>query len=111
MTLILQFQDIRYKIKLYNKFDDPNKDQIVFSMQPDHGLYYPKKNFNSFSKLSRLLTRLRNKPFENLVGKGENAWNQHFLLFQPFFYPSQNKFQFFSYIYFVVCKCFQSEPA
>ena len=25
------------------------------------------------------------KPFENIVGKGENAVNQHFLLFQQFF--------------------------
>ena len=24
---------------------------------------------------------LRKKPFENIVGKGENAGNQHFLLF------------------------------
>ena len=27
----------------------------------------------------------RNKPFENIVGKGENAGNQHFLLFPHFF--------------------------
>ena len=26
------------------------------------------------------------------------------------FYPTQNKFQFFSHIYFVVCKCFQFGP-
>ena len=25
------------------------------------------------------------KPFENIVGKGENAGNQHFLLFQQCF--------------------------
>ena len=37
---------------------------------------------------------LKNKPFENIMGKGENAGNQHFLLF-----PSQNNFQFFSHIY------------
>ena len=36
---------------------------------------------------------LKKKPFENIVGKGENAGNQHFLLF-PVFYPSQKKFQF-----------------
>ena len=46
---------------------------------------------------------LYKKPFENIVGKGENAGNQHFLLFPPcFFCSSQNKFQF----HFVVCKCF-----
>ena len=27
------------------------------------------------------------RPFENIVGKGENAGNQHFLLFHNVFYP------------------------
>ena len=41
---------------------------------------------------------LEKKTFENIVGKGENACNQHFLLFpQCFFYLSQNRFQFFSH--------------
>ena len=30
---------------------------------------------------SRLLTTPRKRLFENIVGKGENADNQHFLLF------------------------------
>ena len=50
---------------------------------------------------------LPHNPFENIVGKGENAGNQHFLLFPQFFYPSQKQFLFLSYIYFLVCKCFQ----
>ena len=29
------------------------------------------------------------KPFENIVGKGENAGDQHFLLFQQCFLPVQ----------------------
>ena len=37
--------------------------------------------------------------FENIVEKGENAGNQHFLLFQQcFFCPSQNQFQYLSYL-------------
>ena len=32
------------------------------------------------------LTTLRKKPIENIVGKGENAGNQHFLLFPMMFY-------------------------
>ena len=34
---------------------------------------------------------LRKKPFENIVGKGENAGNQHFLLFPQCFlsFPKQ----------------------
>ena len=35
--------------------------------------------FNSTTQ-SRLLMTLDKKPFENIVGKGENAGNQHFLL-------------------------------
>ena len=53
---------------------------------------------------------LYKNPFENIVGKGENAGNQHFLLSYNVFNPSQNKLQFFSHIYFVVCKCFQFAP-
>ena len=30
---------------------------------------------------------LKEKPFENIVGKEENAGNQHFLLFPQCFYP------------------------
>ena len=61
---------------------------------------------------SRLSTTLTEKAFENIVGKGENADNQHFHLFtfsHDVFYLSENKFQIFVHIYnyFVVCKCFQ----
>ena len=40
-----------------------------------------------FTTQSRLLTNLRKKPFENIVEKGENAGNQHFLLFPQCFLP------------------------
>ena len=53
---------------------------------------------------------LYEKPFENIVEKGENAGNPYFFLFHSVFYPSHYKFQFFSHIYFVVCKCFQFGP-
>ena len=66
---------------------------------------FPTSNFNSdwFSKVcswikvenllpcqlfttqSRILTTLKKKPLENIVGKGENAGNQHFLLFTQCF--------------------------
>ena len=35
------------------------------------------------------LTTMRKKPSENIVGKGENASNQHFLLFAQCFLPNQ----------------------
>ena len=40
-----------------------------------------------FTTQSRLLTTPRKKPFENIVEKGENADNQHFLLFPQCFLP------------------------
>ena len=38
-----------------------------------------------FTKQSRLLTTLKRKALENTMGKGENAGNQHFLLFPTVF--------------------------
>ena len=40
---------------------------------------------------SRLLTTLYKTPFENTIGKEENAVNQHFVLFLQFLsFPPQN---------------------
>ena len=41
----------------------------------------------TFTTQSRLLTTLGKKSFENIVGKGENDGNQHFLLFPQSFLP------------------------
>ena len=38
-----------------------------------------------FPTQCRLFMTLEKKPFENIVGKGENAGNQHFLLFPTMF--------------------------
>ena len=40
-----------------------------------------------FTTQSRLLTALEKEYFENIAGKGENAGNQHFLLFPQCFLP------------------------
>ena len=40
------------------------------------------------------LVTLKKKPFENYVGKGENAGNQHFLYFPPCFQPIPKEFVF-----------------
>ena len=51
-----------------------------------------------FNSLPHILTT-KKKPFQNIAWKGENAGNQHFLLFTQCFLPSQNKkFQFFNRI-------------
>ena len=42
-------------------------------------------NFKLFTKQSQLLMILRKEPFENIVKKGENGGNQHFLLFPQCF--------------------------
>ena len=42
-----------------------------------------------FTTQSRLFTTLKKKAFESIVGKGENAGYQHFLLFPQCFLPFQ----------------------
>ena len=37
------------------------------------------------------LTPLKKKPFENIMGRGENAGNQHFLLFSEGFLPIRKR--------------------
>ena len=51
--------------------------------------------FQLFTSQSQLLTTLKKKPFENIVGKGENAVNQHFLLFPQCFLPFSKYISFF----------------
>ena len=46
----------------------------------------------------------KNKCFENIMGKGEILVISTFFFSHYAFYPSQSKFQFFCYIYFVVFK-------
>ena len=48
-----------------------------------------------FNLQSLLLTPLRKKPFENTIGKGENAGNQHFLLFPQCFLPFPEQISIF----------------
>ena len=36
----------------------------------------------SLYETTQFLSALRKRPFENIIGKGENAGNQHFHLFQ-----------------------------
>ena len=42
------------------------------------------------------------KPFENIVGKGENAGNQHFLLFPQSFLPFPKQISFLQLHVFLV---------
>ena len=53
----------------------------------------------TLSTQCQLLTILEQKAFENIVGKGENAGNQHFLLFPTVFYPSHDKLEIFESLF------------
>ena len=44
-----------------------------------------------FTTQSQLLTTLSKTPFENIEEKGENAGNQHFVLFPECFQPCQRQ--------------------
>ena len=46
-------------------------------------------------------TTLKIKPFENIVGKGENAGNQLFLLFPQYFLPFPKQISFFQSLLFL----------
>ena len=48
------------------------------------------------------MTSCEKKPFENNMGKGENAGNQHFLLFPQCFTLPKTKFNFSATLNFVL---------
>ena len=48
-----------------------------------------------FTTQSQFLMTLRKKSFENIVGKAENADNQHFLLFPQCFLPFPKQISIF----------------
>ena len=48
-----------------------------------------------------LIWTLRKKPFENIVGKGENTGYQHFLLFPQCFLPFRTQISIFKAHLFV----------
>ena len=47
------------------------------------------KETSTLNHTMRLLTPLRKKHFENIVGNGQNAGNKHFLPFPQCFLPSE----------------------
>ena len=60
-------------------------------------LYHTIQTFNNSDKVA----------LEKIVGKGENAGNQHFLLFPQCFLLFPMQTSILSHIHHVVCKCFQ----
>ena len=52
---------------------------------------------------SKVLTTLMEKAFGNIVGKGENAGNQHFLLFLQCFMSYPKRAYFFPEAHSICC--------
>ena len=60
-----------------------------------------------FTTHLRLLMTLYKKPFENIVGNGENAGNQHFLLFPECFLPFLKQISIFQlHLFFLSANAF-----
>ena len=49
-------------------------------------------SFNPLQLNGDFLRTLRERPFENIVGKGDNSGNQHLLLSQKVFFPVKDNF-------------------
>ena len=63
-----------------------------------------------FTTQSRLLTTLKQKPFENIWKNVKMLVTSILSFSHNVFYPSQNKALFLIYIYFVICNCFEFGP-
>ena len=78
------------------------------TVQSDLDLHHPQRLLLSLTLGKELATLGKKKTkkqkilFENIVGKGENAGNQHFLLCQQFFLPFQNQISNFR-LYLFYC--------
>ena len=73
------------------KFNFNFKVAFIFSSPKSFILNWAKilsfgKELKPFTLQSRVYRTLGNKAFENIVGKGENAGSQHFLLFPQCFF-------------------------
>ena len=63
----------------------------VFLLCPGH---------QPFTTQSQLSTTLKKKPFENIMGEGENTDDQHFLLFLQCLLPIPRRISFFNLLLF-----------
>ena len=118
---------------LYNRF--PNKTWFLrvccTSLENTSNFSFSRSIFYPFGELSSIFIKFKvivcklfqfGRVKNLLCGRGlrsllKTLWEKEKMLVTSIFsfshnvfYPSLNKFQFFSYIYFVVCKCFQFGP-
>ena len=78
--------------------------RLVLQTHKDQGLF--EKGLTLYQTKSLVLMSFKKKPFENIVGKGENAGNQHFVLFHNVFYPIKDRDQHLSCIKVVISNSF-----
>ena len=64
---------------------------LIFVMVRQNGLHASPQYIYPLPHNADFLRRFKGKPFENIVGKEENAGNQHFLLFPHCFPPLPNQ--------------------
>ena len=90
-------------------FFSEKKKKLPLVRKTGPGTFWPCCSQSTFDLLLTLYHMIptvndleEKKPFEDIVGKGENAGSPHFFPFPTMFlYPFQHNFQFLSYIYFV----------
>ena len=68
------------------------------------------ERFYFITTQSRLLTTLPKEPFQIIVGKGEIAGDQHFLLFPQCVLPYQRQNLLLIHMHFFFCKSFNPLP-
>ena len=61
------------------------------SQKVDDGQRTTDDGHSTITSCSGELKTLGKKPLENILGNGQNAGKQHFILFQQYFQPFQNQ--------------------
>ena len=83
--LPLQICRERHKTKAYSTDKDQNVQHMESNLQSWMHTALSFKPFTLYNTITSLHTPADEKVFQNILGKGENAGDQHFLLFQKCF--------------------------
>ena len=89
------YADLLYCRSLLHKLFRSLHNEITFDAFTFEVIADCMLNLEPFTTQSQLLTTLGKKALENILGKGENAGNQHFLLFPKWFLPFQKQISVF----------------
>ena len=97
VVLFLILKKKKTSRKLFILFTSDARGNSAYRMVFDASVFAPTEMLDFFLRITlklfttqlRLLTTLSKEVFENILGKGENAGNQHFLLFPKCFLAYQ----------------------